>query len=67
MRGRCRNIETSSAKIEQIRAGAVPAFQKRLRDRLDELLRGAPIDPQRLAQEAAIWPIAATSPKNWCG
>ena len=30
------------------------AFQKRLRERLAELLSGARIEPQRLAQEAAI-------------
>jgi uncharacterized protein (TIGR00255 family) len=54
MRGRCRTIQELVGRIEQIRAGAVPAFQKRLRERLDELLRGAQIDPQRLAQEAAI-------------
>ncbi len=54
MRGRCRTIQDLVCRIEQIRAGAVPAFQKRLRERLDELLRGAQIDPQRLAQEAAI-------------
>ena len=30
------------------------AFQKRLREKLADLLRGAGIDPQRLAQEAAI-------------
>jgi uncharacterized protein (TIGR00255 family) len=54
MRGRCRTIQELVCRIEAIRAGAVPAFQKRLRERLDELLRGAQIDPQRLAQEAAI-------------
>jgi uncharacterized protein (TIGR00255 family) len=54
MRGRCRTIQDLVCRIEAIRAGAVPAFQKRLRERLDELLRGAQIDPQRLAQEAAI-------------
>jgi len=54
MRMRCRNIETIVSRIEEIRAGAIPAFQKRLRERLDELLRGAQLDPQRLAQEAAI-------------
>ena len=54
MRMRCRNIQDLVGRIEEIRAGAVPAFQKRLRERLDELLRGAQIDPQRLAQEAAI-------------
>ncbi len=40
--------------MEEIRSGAVPAFQKRLRERLSELLHGANADPQRLAQEAAI-------------
>jgi uncharacterized protein (TIGR00255 family) len=54
MRGRCRNIGKLVVRMEEIRAGAVPAFQKRLRERLDELLRGAALDPQRLAQEAAI-------------
>ena len=42
------------ARMEEIRAGAAPAFQKRLRERLAELLNGAPIEPQRLAQEAAL-------------
>jgi len=41
-------------RMQEIRAGAVPAFQKRLREKLDDLLRGAGVDPQRLAQEAAI-------------
>jgi uncharacterized protein (TIGR00255 family) len=54
LRMRCRNIVEIVGKIEGIRAGAVPAFQKRLRERLDELLRGAQVEPQRLAQEAAI-------------
>ena len=40
--------------MEEIRSGAVAAFQKRLRERLAELLHGAGIEPQRLAQEAAI-------------
>jgi uncharacterized protein (TIGR00255 family) len=53
MRTRSRTIQDLVSRIEEIRAGAVPAFQKRLRERLDELLRGAQIDPQRLAQEAA--------------
>lgn len=51
---RCRKIDGLIARMEQIRIGAVPAFQKRLRERLDELLRGANLDPQRIAQEAAI-------------
>jgi uncharacterized protein (TIGR00255 family) len=40
--------------MEEIRAGAVSAFQRRLREKLADLLRGAGIEPQRLAQEAAI-------------
>ncbi len=40
--------------MEKIRSKATPAFQKRLKERLGELLKGAGIEPQRLAQEAAI-------------
>jgi uncharacterized protein (TIGR00255 family) len=40
--------------MEDIRSRALPAFQKRLRDRLGEMLDVAQIDPARLAQEAAI-------------
>jgi len=42
------------SRMEQIRAGAVEAFQKRLREKLAELLEGASVEPQRLAQEAAV-------------
>ena len=38
----------------EIRSGAVPAFHKRLQERLTELLRAATVEPQRLAQEAAL-------------
>jgi uncharacterized protein (TIGR00255 family) len=54
MRQRCRNICGLVSRMEEIRAGAVGAFQKRLREKLADLLRGAGIEPQRLAQEAAI-------------
>jgi uncharacterized protein (TIGR00255 family) len=54
MRQRCRTICDLVTRMEEIRAGAVPAFQKRLRDKLADLLHGAGIDPQRLAQEAAV-------------
>ena len=50
---RCRNLGALVTRMEEIRAGAVQAFQKRLRERLSELLRGS-VEPQRLAQEAAI-------------
>lgn len=52
--GRCRNLSSLVARMEDIRSGAVPAFQKRLRERLSELLHGNNIEPQRLAQEAAV-------------
>jgi len=51
---RCTSIQQSVSRMEEIRGGAQPAFQKRLQERLGELLRGASIEPQRLAQEAAL-------------
>jgi len=54
MRQRCLNICDLVTRMDEIRAGAVPAFLKRLREKLADLLHGANIDPQRLAQEAAI-------------
>lgn len=41
-------------RMEKIRAKATPAFQKRLKERLGELLGGAGLEPQRLVQEAAL-------------
>lgn len=46
-------VEVTDA-IDRIRGSAVSALQSRLSDRLSELLKGVQIDPQRLAQEAAI-------------
>jgi len=54
MRDRCRKICRLVARMEEIRAGALPAFHKRLRDKLTDLLHGATLDPQRLVQEAAL-------------
>jgi uncharacterized protein (TIGR00255 family) len=51
---RCAGIGRAAARMEQIRASAMPAFQKRLQDRLSELLAGSSLEPQRLAQEAAL-------------
>jgi uncharacterized protein (TIGR00255 family) len=47
-------IRTGAEEMQRIRAGAIPAFQKRLLDKLQELLGNTMIDPQRLAQEAAL-------------
>jgi len=54
MRQRCRSICSLVVRMEEIRAGAVGVFQKRLREKLADLLHGAGIEPQRLVQEAAI-------------
>lgn len=54
LRQRCENIAGLVERMEEIREGAIPAFQKRLRDKLADLLHGAAIDPQRVAQEAAL-------------
>jgi uncharacterized protein (TIGR00255 family) len=54
LRQRCQSICELVGRMDEIRAGAVPAFQKRLREKLADLLNGAGLDPQRLAQEAAV-------------
>jgi len=54
MRERCGIICDQVSKMEKIRSRATAAFQKRLKERLQDLLRGAAIEPQRLAQEAAL-------------
>jgi len=54
MSQRCHSLCAMVSRMEQIRGGAIPAFQKRLRDKLSDLLHGTGIDPQRLAQEAAL-------------
>ena len=54
MRERCVSLGELAEQMEKIRAHATGAFQKRLSERLRELLRGAGLDPQRLAQEAAL-------------
>jgi uncharacterized protein (TIGR00255 family) len=51
---RCAGIRQAVTRMEEIRAGAIQAFQKRLHERLAELLRASSIEPQRLAQEAAL-------------
>ena len=54
MRANNDRVSTTAAQMKRIRAGATAAFQQRLSERVKELLKGAQIDPQRLAQEAAI-------------
>jgi uncharacterized protein (TIGR00255 family) len=47
-------LSASAEQMEQSRADASEYFQKRLAERLQEVAKGMQIDPQRLAQEAAI-------------
>ncbi len=54
LRKRARALLELADRLEELRLQAVRAFEERLRRRLAELLGGAQIDPQRLAQEAAI-------------
>lgn len=48
------HIRAAVAVVREIRTRAVPAFLARMRERLAEILNGAQLDPQRLAQEAAV-------------
>jgi uncharacterized protein (TIGR00255 family) len=47
-------VSAIAVEMEQIRSTAHAAFHSRLSDKLRDLLKGVQIDPQRLAQEAAI-------------
>jgi uncharacterized protein (TIGR00255 family) len=47
-------IREAASRMQELRSQAVPAFQARLSERLAELLAGSSVEPQRLAQEAAI-------------
>jgi uncharacterized protein (TIGR00255 family) len=47
-------IRENAAEMAQIRSKAAPAFHKRLVEKLQELLGSSGLDPQRLAQEAAL-------------
>jgi uncharacterized protein (TIGR00255 family) len=54
MRQRCQSVCGLVGRMEEIRAGAGAVFHKRLKEKLADLLAGAAMDPQRLAQEAAL-------------
>jgi uncharacterized protein (TIGR00255 family) len=54
MRTHNTQVSALAAEMEKIRSTAHTAFHARLSDKLRELLKGVQIDPQRLAQEAAI-------------
>jgi len=54
MTGRLTSIASQAARVETLAERARPAFARRLELRLKELLGESPIDPARLAQEAAV-------------
>jgi uncharacterized protein (TIGR00255 family) len=57
MAGHNTRLTALAGEMEKIRANAQDVFQNRLTERLNDLLKGAQgiqIDPQRLAQEAAM-------------
>lgn len=54
MRGWNQTVKEQAAGMKELRARAAPAFEARLSERLSQLLANAPLDPQRLAQEAAF-------------
>jgi uncharacterized protein (TIGR00255 family) len=47
-------IRDAASRMQKLRSQAAPAFQARLTERLAELLSGTSMEPQRLAQEAAM-------------
>jgi uncharacterized protein (TIGR00255 family) len=54
LRGHNQRLSGAAEQMEQLRVAATDYFQKRLAERLQEVAKGIQIDPQRLAQEAAI-------------
>jgi uncharacterized protein (TIGR00255 family) len=54
MQGILEQIAARTAEIETLAERVRPAIARRLAERLEELLKGVPLDPIRLAQEAAM-------------
>jgi uncharacterized protein (TIGR00255 family) len=54
IRMRAQSLRDLVQSMEAIRSRALPAFQQKLREKLNELLDGTQVDPARLAQEAAF-------------
>ena len=54
LKGHNAAVRRGASEIEKYRAPAVEHFRARLEERLTELLNGVGLEPQRLAQEAAV-------------
>jgi uncharacterized protein (TIGR00255 family) len=52
---RLRTVERLAGEIAQLAPQVVEEYRARLADRVAELSRGTPVDPQRLAQEVAFF------------
>jgi len=53
LEARLSQIEAGTRELEALAPRQVAEYQKRLEERIAELTRGVPLDPQRLAQEVA--------------
>ena len=53
--GRLHTIEREAVAIRSMTTGALNAYQERLQLRLGELLKGVPLEPARVVQEAAFY------------
>jgi uncharacterized protein (TIGR00255 family) len=54
MRGLLARIAEKTGEVEALSERVRPAFARRLETKLKELLNGVPVEPARLAQEAAL-------------
>jgi uncharacterized protein (TIGR00255 family) len=54
MTGHNTQVGSLADEMQALRANAQQVFQNRLAERLNDLLKGVQMDPQRLAQEAAV-------------
>ena len=54
MRGHNAQVSGVAEEMQSLRTNAQAVFQNRLAERLKDLLKGVQVDPQRLAQEAAL-------------
>ena len=53
--GRLTTIETLTAKVEARSPETVAEYRRKLTARMEEVLQGASVDPQRILTEAAIY------------
>jgi len=52
---RLETVKGLAARVRELSPGTVQTYKARLEERVAELSRGVPVDPQRLAQEVALF------------